>query len=684
MNRSFARQCYELLSSMRFAISLLTVLAIASVIGTVLKQNEPYNAYLNQFGPFWFPVFERLGLYAVYHAGWFLLILIFLVASTTACIVRQSPHMLHEMRSYREKAREASLRQFAHRAMLQMELPLDQAVARSTDYLKSQGLKSRTHAGNEGTLIATKSGSGNRLGYLLTHTAIVTICLGGLLDGDLPLKLDLMLGHARAVPNNAAVNEIPAAALLPQDHWSYRGNVFLPEGQHSDIATLNVGDARLWQTLPFDLRLKQFHIDFYSTGAPKRFASDVVLTDKATGEQMERTIEVNKPLEYKGITLYQASFDDGGSRLALKARELAPGSEHSQPLNIEVGQSLRLGTRADPLTLELTGFRPFNVENLGSEVADAGALEKFSRHLGSAAKPATERDLRNVGPSFTFKLRDAAGQAREYNHYMQPLVQDGRAWFLAGMRETGDQPFRYLRIPADDEGKLDTWFALRADLTNPGLRQAIAARFAQSALKGDSVSDTLRAKLVDTAAHTLALFAEGGYEGMDKFIRETVPKAEQEKAAEVFVKVLQGATWEAWQQRRKMDGLSPLAITPQHAAYINDLLNSVSDSFHYGAPVFLELAGFEEVKASVIQATRSPGKFVVYLGCALLVAGVFCMLYIRERRLFLLFKPSGKVLLAMSANRRTLDFEEAFAGHRDRLNRLLTAPDHGPRPPDPA
>ncbi|NTV12041.1 MAG: cytochrome c biogenesis protein ResB, partial [Zoogloea sp.] len=64
MQRSSLRGFYELLSSMRFAISLLTILAIASIIGTVIKQNEAYNAYLNQFGQFWFPVFEKLGLYA--------------------------------------------------------------------------------------------------------------------------------------------------------------------------------------------------------------------------------------------------------------------------------------------------------------------------------------------------------------------------------------------------------------------------------------------------------------------------------------------------------------------------------------------------------------------------------------------------------------------------------------------
>jgi len=55
----------ELLSSMRFAISLLTVNCIASVIGTVLKQNEPTNNYINQFGPFWAELFATLKLNSV-------------------------------------------------------------------------------------------------------------------------------------------------------------------------------------------------------------------------------------------------------------------------------------------------------------------------------------------------------------------------------------------------------------------------------------------------------------------------------------------------------------------------------------------------------------------------------------------------------------------------------------------
>src|SRR5690606_37000644 len=77
------REVIELLSSMRFAIALLTVICIASVIGTVVKQNEPVNNYVNQFGPFWSKVFAAFDLGQVYSAWWFLLILGFLVVSTS-------------------------------------------------------------------------------------------------------------------------------------------------------------------------------------------------------------------------------------------------------------------------------------------------------------------------------------------------------------------------------------------------------------------------------------------------------------------------------------------------------------------------------------------------------------------------------------------------------------------------
>jgi cytochrome c biogenesis protein len=92
----------------------------------------------------------------------------------------------------------------------------------------------------------------------------------------------------------------------------------------------------------------------------------------------------------------------------------------------------------------------------------------------------------------------------------------------------------------------------------------------------------------------------------------------------------------------------------------------MSDLFFYGAPVYLQLAQYDQVNASGVQLTRSPGKNIVYAGSFLLVLGVFAMFYIRERRLWLLVKP-GRVLFAMSSNRKTLDFENEFKRHTQRI-----------------
>ena len=110
------RSLTELLSSMRFAIALLTVICIASVIGTVMKQREPVNNYVNQFGPFWADLFLALKLNAVYSAWWFLLILAFLVISTSLCIARHTPKYLADLRNYKENIREQSLQAFHHKA----------------------------------------------------------------------------------------------------------------------------------------------------------------------------------------------------------------------------------------------------------------------------------------------------------------------------------------------------------------------------------------------------------------------------------------------------------------------------------------------------------------------------------------------------------------------------------------
>jgi cytochrome c biogenesis protein len=79
------------------------------------------------------------------------------------------------------------------------------------------------------------------------------------------------------------------------------------------------------------------------------------------------------------------------------------------------------------------------------------------------------------------------------------------------------------------------------------------------------------------------------------------------------------------------------------------------------------------VQASVFQVARAPGKTVVYLGCALLILGIFAMLYVRERRLWIWLEPlDGRsdisaATMALSTNRKTMDGDKEFEHLKRRL-----------------
>ncbi|MCA1325700.1 cytochrome c biogenesis protein ResB [Herbaspirillum sp. alder98] len=684
-------EAVELVSSMRFAISLLTLIAIASVIGTVMKQNEPMPNYVNQFGPFWFEVFNKAGLYAVYSAWWFLLIMGFLVLSTSLCIARNAPKMLRDMRSWRDNVREQSLRNFHHRMDWNLVEGVQASAARLAAQVRGRGYKVKLADKDGAVLIAAKQGAANKLGYIFAHAAIVIICLGGLLDSDLPIRFQQWFYGKAAFNGNGIISQIPERYRLGLGNPTFRGNTLIPEGASSSTAIIPQKDGVMIQDLPFTIQLKRFIIEFYSTGMPKLFASEVVVRDHETGRETAATIKVNEPLIYNGIALYQSSFEDGGSKLKLNGYAMRGGANTRFELAGEVNGSTPLAQVPGGYTVEWSGFRPFNVENMnnggGTTSGDAravnvgksvnrGFMEGLDKHLGSSAKNANSKDFKNVGPTVQYKLRDQTGQAREYLNYMQSMQIDGAYVFLAGMREQPDQPFRYLRIPADENDSMVEWMRLRAALANPQLRQEAARRYAQHAISsGRDTPAALREQLQQSAQRGLDIFAgdgsQSGFIAVTRFL-EKLPAAEQEKAADIFMKILNGSMWELWQAARAKDGQAAVASDEANGRFLQLSINALADAGFYPAPVLLQLTGFEEIKASVLQVTRSPGKKVVYFGCLLLVLGVFAMLYIRERRLWIWIKPGAdgqgsQALMAMSTQRRTLDFDREFEQMKARL-----------------
>ena len=699
--RRWRSEAFELLSSMRFAIALLTVICIASVIGTVLKQREPMTSYVNQFGPFWSEVFGHFSLYAVYSAWWFLVILAFLVVSTSLCIARNTPKILADLRTFKESIREQSLKAFGHHAQASMSGDAKAQAMRMGQFLVLSGwkvkLQPRPTPHGEGWMVAAKAGAGNKLGYLAAHSAIVLVCVGGLLDGDLVVQMQTWFNGKEVYGGGGLIADVPPQHRLSTSNPTFRGNLLVPEGGKASTVILSQPTGVLLQDLPFSIELKKFVVEYYETGMPKLFASDIVVHDHASGEAVPGRVEVNHPMRYKGVEIFQSSFDDGGSSLKLRA---VPMSAPTKPFLLDgvVGGSSSLTNGTEKITLEVTGLRVINVENFagtagsGTDVRAVDLRHSIESRLGAANKTPTEKKLKNIGPSFTYKLRDASGQATEFSNYMQPVDIDGNRVFLLGMRESAAVPFRYLRIPADEKDSMEGWLRLRDALREPSMRRKAVMRYAAGAVEAGRPE--LMQALMASAERALGLFAgdepvlkdlgsgpdapKGGLQAVSVFMERNVPESEREKAGEVLIRILNGTLLELNQLAREQAGLPALPKDDAARAFLAQSVVSLSDAFFYIAPMVFMMEEFNQVQASVFQVSRAPGKTIVYLGCFLLVVGVFAMLYIRERRLWLWVVPaeaaSGETFshatMAMSSNRKTMEVDQEFV----QLQRQVFAP----------
>jgi cytochrome c biogenesis protein len=106
---------------------------------------------------------------------------------------------------------------------------------------------------------------------------------------------------------------ILAGALIGY-YFGFRGNVNLVEGEASDRVILrSEGQPR---PLGFRVRLDQFSVSFYASGAPKEFKSTVTILDEAR-QALSESIRVNHPLTYKGISFYQSSYGVAGVKKAV-------------------------------------------------------------------------------------------------------------------------------------------------------------------------------------------------------------------------------------------------------------------------------------------------------------------------------------------------------------------------------
>jgi len=627
---------------MNLAITLLVVIAIAAIIGTVLQQNQPYNDYIIKFGPYWFEVFKGLGLFDIYGTGWFWLLLGFLLISTTICVYRNTPAIIRDMRHFRLDVQEKSLRAFKHRDEWQSELSGEVLVTTLGTRLQQHGYQVR-HKQHDGyRMVAAMRGGLGRLGYILSHLSIVVICLGGAIDGNLPLKLAEMRGEIQIEKRNIPVSEIAANSTLGTDNSSFRGSVEIPEGSRANFVFLQVRDGYLLQQLPFTVALEDFRIEHYPSGMPKSFESDLIIIDPDEKEPLRQTIKVNHPWVYKGYAIYQASFSDGGSEIKLKAWSL--DKPDAEPLLIDgvVKETNQLVTPRGDYALEVTDFKPFNV---------------FPAEEGSG------KEFHNYGPSVIFKLRAANGEAREYVNYQVPISVEGRHFLLSGMRDTPAEEYRFLHIPIDSDGGINRFMRFLTLARDRALIERIARRLTTSDFDMTPEDPNFN-DFVTSLVELQQLFINEGIDAVVELAERRVPEEKHNEAISSYIKLVQGLLGSVYVELLQGEGIDlSEGVDATQAQYFDDALNAFSLLGPYGSPMFLKLEEYKHVEATGLQIARAPGQNIVYLGCVMLMAGVFFMFYLHHRRLWLRIEEQdghATILLAAAGHRERSDFDHEF------------------------
>ena len=636
---------------MNLAITLLVALSIAAVIGTVLQQNQAYTDYVLKFGPFWFDVFNQLGLYDVYSSSWFLFILFFLVLSTSTCIYRNAPKMLREMREYRQNIQLKTLENYSNSHTYQIAHSMEDVQHVVEKIFPLNGYSARLKEGDDYTLIAGMKGAGSRLGYVLTHLAIVLVCIGGLIDGNAILKAREMLGQLTPETQNIAADEVPLISRLGVTNPSFRGSVSVPEGRKTDVLFINYKDGYLVQELPFSVEVKDFRIEHYKSGQPKSFESDLVIHDDRLEEPLEQTISVNHPLIYDGYSIYQASFSDGGSELELLAWPLMDDGNVPRKVETKVGDELKMTLFKEPWILETSNFRLFNINPSNDPT------KKF----------------KNVGPSVQFKMRDKTGQAKEFLNYMVPVERDGEFYYLSGVRGSPDEEFRYLYVPVDEAGGINRFMNYLRALNDKELLQRIAV---SQNFAGSSIPSNSSAQLNEAMVMLVGLFVKSGMDGIMEQIENNVPEDDREKVSELYVRVLQQILGAVYIDVLQAEGLDvSLGVDEKKAAFFDAASAAIGSIGRYGSPVYLQLSSFVHHQASGLQIAKAPGKNLVYPGCAMLILGVFLMFYAPQQRLWARLEATEggvKLVLAGHAARNNMDFSKQYKQIQAQFERVLT------------
>jgi cytochrome c biogenesis protein len=271
------------LTSMRIALVLLFLLALASVPGSMLPQEGSDPGGVQQYytsHPALAPLLNHLGLFNVFAAPWFAAIYLLLFASLVGCVVPRTFRLAGSARTLPPRA-PRNLTRLPRSAEYGTALAPAQAADVAARVLAGHGFRLRRPAGaSDGAWVSAEKGYLREAGNLLFHLALLGVLVSVALGGLFGYKADRLLVQGTTFSDTQS----------DLDEF-YPGRL---------VTAADLG--------PFTITLNQFEASYITSGAqrgqPSSFDAQVSYTAQPGGPTRTDNLEVNRPLSVDGAKVY--------------------------------------------------------------------------------------------------------------------------------------------------------------------------------------------------------------------------------------------------------------------------------------------------------------------------------------------------------------------------------------------
>ena len=274
------------LADLQLAIFLLFVIGITTALGTFIEQNQSLNFYKENY-PDINPIFGFVdwkfilffNFDNIYGSFWFVLLLLFFTSSLIACTFTTQLPSLKKFRLW----------QFFGRSSLLKTFPLKGSAANNlTNILFYDVYRIKFHTFRQGKKNYAYTGLLGRIGPIIVHFNILVLAIGVILGslGGYNTQQLVPCGETFHLQNLVKSNNL---SRIPQQ-FLWRVNDF-------------------WITYTAEEKINQFY-------------SDLSILNSAGLELARKTIFVNEPLTYKGITVYQTDWDIVGIKVQVNNKRV--------------------------------------------------------------------------------------------------------------------------------------------------------------------------------------------------------------------------------------------------------------------------------------------------------------------------------------------------------------------------